>query len=46
MTGPKKPVVQKRVAVQKPVVHVVKPPVVYYEVETISGSKRSVDKFE
>ena len=47
MTGMKKPVVQqKKVAVAKPVVKVEKPPVVFYEVETISGSKRSVDKFE
>ena len=48
MTGVKKPpvAVQKKVAVLKPVAHVEKPPVVFYEVETISGSKRSVDKFE
>jgi len=47
MTGMKKPVVQqKKVMVAKPVVKVEKPPVVFYEVETISGSKRSVDKFE
>lgn len=47
MTGIKKPVVApKRVAVAKPVAHVEKPSVVTYEVETISGSKRSVDKFE
>ena len=45
MTGAKKPVVQKKVAVAKPVVHVEKPPVVY-EVETISGGKHSVEKFE
>jgi pilus assembly protein CpaB len=47
MTGAKKPpVIQKKVTVAKPVVHVEKPPVVFYEVETISGGKRSVDKFE
>ncbi len=48
MTGNKKPVVvaKKVAAVAKPVVKVEKPPVVFYEVETISGSKRSVDKFE
>jgi pilus assembly protein CpaB len=46
MTGAKKPVVEKKkVAVSKPPVHVEKLPVVYYEVETISGTKRSVDKF-
>jgi pilus assembly protein CpaB len=48
MTGMKKPAVpgQKKVAVAKPVVKAAKPPVVFYEVETISGGKRSVDKFE
>jgi pilus assembly protein CpaB len=48
MTGMKKPVApgQKKVAVAKPVAKVAKPPVVFYEVETISGGKRSVDKFE
>jgi pilus assembly protein CpaB len=48
MTGMKKPVApgQKKVTVAKPVVKVAKPPVVSYEVETISGGKRSVDKFE
>jgi pilus assembly protein CpaB len=45
MTGMKKPVVGKRVAVSKPAVHAAPPPVVYFEVETISGSKRSIDKF-
>jgi pilus assembly protein CpaB len=48
VTGAKKPVAPKTLVVaKKPVVHVEKPaPAVFYEVETISGSKRSVDKFE
>lgn len=50
MAGVKKPVVPKAIVAPRPVAahHVVeKPPaIVYYEVETISGSKRSVEKFE
>jgi pilus assembly protein CpaB len=49
MAGVKKPVVPKAISAPRPVVAhpVEKPPaVVYYEVETISGSKRSVEKFE
>jgi pilus assembly protein CpaB len=47
VTGVKKPVAPKAIAVaRKPAVHVEKPAIVFYEVETISGSKRSVDKFE
>jgi pilus assembly protein CpaB len=45
LTGVRKPVVEKKVVVSKPVAHVEKPAVVFYEVETISGNKRSVDKF-
>jgi pilus assembly protein CpaB len=48
VTGARKPVAPKAIATvtKKPAVHVEKPAVVYYEVETISGSKHSVDKFE
>jgi pilus assembly protein CpaB len=51
MAGPKKPVAEKKI-VQKPAVRAEKPkqaekpPAVFYEVETIAGSKRSVEKFE
>jgi pilus assembly protein CpaB len=44
MTGAKKPVVEKRVVV-KAAPRVVKQ-AVFHEVETISGEKKSVDKFE
>jgi pilus assembly protein CpaB len=49
VTGVRKPVAPKTIRVakkQQPAAHVEKPTVVYYEVETISGAKRSVDKFE
>ena len=46
MTGKPKPVMEKKiVAKAPPPPHVVKQ-AVFYEVETISGGKRSVDKFE
>jgi len=46
MTGAKKPVVvEKRVVVKVAAPHVVKQ-AVFHEVETISGEKKSVDKFE
>lgn len=44
MSGPKKPVVEKKVVMKAPPPRVVTP-VVYYEVETIAGGKRSVEKF-
>jgi pilus assembly protein CpaB len=52
MAGAKKPVIEKKIikrVVPAPVAQTAKPappPVVYYEVETISGSKHSVEKFE
>ncbi len=46
MTGaPSKPVTEKKLVVVKAPPRVVKP-TVFYEVETIAGSKRLVDKFE
>ncbi|HVJ04455.1 MAG TPA: Flp pilus assembly protein CpaB [Candidatus Saccharimonadales bacterium] len=46
MTGtPNKPVTEKKLVVVKAPPRVVKP-AVFYEVETIAGSKRLVDKFE
>lgn len=45
MTGGKKPEVAKRVVVKAPKPTVVKP-LVFYEIETIAGGKKSVDKFE
>ena len=44
MTGHSKPVAEKRIATAKAPRVIVKQ-AVFYEVETISGSKRSVDKF-
>jgi pilus assembly protein CpaB len=52
MAGARKPVVEKKMAKTKPVVRTEKPkeaekpPTVWYEVETIAGDKKSVDKFE
>jgi pilus assembly protein CpaB len=49
MAGARKPVVptKKAVVAHRAVAHAEKkPPIVYYEVETIAGAKRSVDKFE
>jgi pilus assembly protein CpaB len=49
MAGVKKPVAPKAIAGAKAVARVEKqkpPAVVYYEVETIKGASRSVDKFE
>jgi pilus assembly protein CpaB len=45
MTGVRKPVADKKIAAVKPPHRVVKA-TVFHEVETISGGKRSVDKFE
>jgi pilus assembly protein CpaB len=45
MTGIKRPVVEQKTAAVKRAPRAVKP-AAFYEVETISGSKRSVDKFE
>ncbi len=49
MAGVKKPVAPKAISVPRPVVRVEKekpPQVVYYEVETIKGTHRSVEKFQ
>jgi pilus assembly protein CpaB len=47
MTGHSKPVpVEKKVKVVAKAPRVIVKPAVFYEVETIAGSKRSVDKFE
>jgi len=45
MTGKTKPVVEKKIAAKAPPPRAVKQ-AVFYEVETISDGKRSVDKFE
>jgi hypothetical protein len=48
MAGVKKPVAPKRAAVPHRAAARAekKPPIVYYEVETIAGNKKSIDKFE
>jgi len=46
MTGHTKPVAEKKVAAVKTKAPVIVKQAVFYEVETITGSKRSVDKFE
>jgi pilus assembly protein CpaB len=46
MNGVEKPVVEKKIAVKAVHHPVVTKPATFFEVETISGGKRSVDKFE
>jgi pilus assembly protein CpaB len=46
MTGHSKPVAEKKIATAARAPRVIVKQAVFYEVETISGSKRSVDKFE
>jgi pilus assembly protein CpaB len=46
MTGHSKPVAEKKIATAGRAPRVIVKQAVFYEVETISGSKRSVDKFE